>query len=203
MSVKVFLSSVSARSYDYQRSLLAPIVPGWPDVPTFIDTLDIPTMLRLSTRRGIDHIYCASFACLAESEPEFRLVVAHMKKAGCLLTCVEENRTFRFTPKINTDMLVDTWKDARKTGAARRGAQKSAAAKKARTAAALKLIENDLRRPSGPGNTTRELLKRVGVKSVNSIKDHYGINRETMQARYQAELARKRRREKYREQRTD
>jgi hypothetical protein len=91
------------------------------------------------------------------------------------------------------------WKDARKTGAAKRGAEQSAASKKAKTAAALKQIEEALKRPSGPGNTTRELLDSVGVKSVNSIKNHFGITREQIQIRFQAELKRKQRREAYRQ----
>jgi hypothetical protein len=75
--------------------------------------------------------------------------------------------------------------------AGRKGGQMSGATKKAATAAKLKLIEQDLKENV---YSTRELLDRVGIKSVNSIKNHYGINRETMQARYRAELKRKERR---------
>ena len=67
------------------------------------------------------------------------------------------------------------------------------------TKAALDQILPDLKRPSGPGNTTRELLDSVGVKSVNSIKNTYGITREQMQIRFQAELKRKQRRDAYRQ----
>lgn len=41
---------------------------------------------------------------------------------------------------------------------------------------------------------TKELLKRVGIKSVNTVKNHFGMSREQMQARYQTELKRKARR---------
>lgn len=71
------------------------------------------------------------------------------------------------------------------------GLMKSALSRKAATAAKLKLIEDDLKKDD---HSTRELLDRVGVKSVNSIKNHYGISREQMQIRYKSELKRKERR---------
>jgi hypothetical protein len=63
------------------------------------------------------------------------------------------------------------------------GLRKSAATRKAATAAKLALIENDLKRNE---HTTRELLDRVGIRSINTIKNHYGITREQMQRRYKA-----------------
>ena len=59
---------------------------------------------------------------------------------------------------------------------------------KPQTAAKLAQIEEDLKRDEF---TTRELLDRVGIRSINTIKNHFGITREQMQGRYRAAQKRK------------
>ena len=59
------------------------------------------------------------------------------------------------------------------------------------TAAKLELIRGDLESTDIP---TKELLARVGIRSVNSIKNTFGYCREEMRRKYQ--IAQKRRERK-------
>ena len=188
MTVKVYKRTDSARSTAYQDGLLAPIVPGWPDVPTFFDG-DRDEMFRPTRRKEADDIYVGSLALLADDDKEIVGVIASARVRGSTIHCAEE--AMKINGKTNAVALATAWRKARKTGAAKRGAEMSAKTKKDATAAKLKLIEEDLKKDD---YTTRELLDRVGVKSVNSIKNHFGITREQMQVRYQAELKRAERR---------
>lgn len=188
MAIKVYKSTTTARTVQYQDSLLAPVVPGWPDVPTFIDD-DRINMFRPTTRQTKDDAYGASIACLADNETDLTAIVGAAKLRGCDIHSVEEGLTINKSMKLPE--IKRAWKEARKAGAAMRGARISADTKKAKTAAALKLIEHELKATDIP---TTELLARVGVKSINSIKNTYGISREQMKIRYEAELKRKARR---------
>ncbi len=191
MTDKVYKRTNTARNLTYQDRLLSNFVPNWPTPPVFFDW-EFSQMLRPSTRQGKANIYTASIALVTDDESGLRETVDMLNARKANLHCAEEQQVWK-APIPYQPFLV-AWKDARKRGAAKRGAEISASTKKARTAAALALIEDDLKKDD---YTTRELLGRVGVKSVNSIKNHYGITREQMQARYQAELKRKQRREDY------
>lgn len=188
MPVKVYKRTDASRSMLYQDSLLATAVPGWPNVPVFFDE-DRLTMFRPTRRQEKDEIYTASLALLGDTEAELVAVAGAAKLRGSVIRCVEEGLTLG--GKIKAREIKRLWKDARRAGAAMRGARISADTKKARTAAALKQIEHELEATDIP---TRQLLDRVGIKAVNSIKNHYGICREQMQIRYQAEQKRKERR---------
>lgn len=194
MAVKVYKRTDSARSIDYQDGLLAPVVPGWPEVPTFFDS-DITLFTRQTTRKTLDTIYVASLALFADTEEDLIAFFKRAKARSLKLICVEEN--------IRVDnrtiaAIVARWKNARKHGAAMRGARKSAETKKANTAAALKLIEHELASTDTP---SKVLLAKVGIRAIGSIKNHYGFPREELQRRYRAEQKRKARREAYNEQR--
>jgi hypothetical protein len=191
MSIKIFKRTDTARSVGYQNDLLFRFDEAYVEYPTFTGLEDIPNMLRPTKRSLTNCIVTGSIALLADTESEAEELVKQLNanKLSITVRCLEEAQVWK-TPIPKLPFLI-AWKDARKRGAAKRGAEMSAASKKAKTAAALKLIEDDLKKD---GHTTRELLDRVGVKSVNSIKNHYGITREQMQIRYRAELKRKERR---------
>lgn len=191
MPNKVYKRTNVSRSVASQDQGLAKIFPDYADAPTYFDG-DRDMLTRPSTRKEQDTIYCASLALFADVEWDLHVFLKDCKTRNIILICAEENLTWSGDKPIN--IVAKLWREARKTGAAKRGAEMAAASKKEKTATKMKLIEEELKRPSGPGNTTRELLKRVGVKSVNSIKNHFGITREKMQIRYQAELKRKARR---------
>lgn len=188
MAAKVFKSTTTARTIQYQDSLLAPVVPEWPDVATYIDE-DRINMFRPTARKTKDDAYGASLACLADNEVDLTAIVGAAKIRGAEIHTVEEGLTINKSMKLPA--IKKAWKEARKAGAAMRGARISADTKKAKTAASLKLIEHELKSTDIP---TTELLARVGVKSINSIKNTYGISREQMKVRYQADLKRKARR---------
>ncbi len=193
MADKVYKSSTSARSEAYQDVLLAAKVPGWPNVTIYRDG-EREGLIRPTTRKIEDSIYAASFACFADNESDLVAFLRACKDNGRRVRLIGIEEDFEWYPQRSLSIAINAWKAARRSGASKRGAEMSAASKKAKTAARLKLIEDDLKKDE---YTTRELLERVGVKSVNSIKNTYGISREEMQRRYRAELKRKERREAY------
>lgn len=197
MPVKVYKRTDTARDIEYQDALLAPLVPGWPDAPTFFDgDRDIP--LRLTTRKGRITIYSGSFALFADDEADMEYFIKGCKTRKVTLIGAEENYTW--TPNLPAVQALIKWKEARKAGAAMRGARKSAETKKANTAAAMKQIEHELASTNTP---SKLVLAKVGIRAIGSIKNHFGFPREELQRRYQAEQKRKARREKYREQRAN
>lgn len=187
MADKVYKRTDCSRSQEYQDGLLAKIVPGWPDVQILVDD-DLELLTRPTTRQTKDVIYTASLALFGDSEAEITSFLRAAKLRGLKLVCAEESLTWSGGKPIQ--IVVAQWREARKTGASMRGSQKSAATRKSLTAAKLALIEDDLKKEEF---TTRELLDRVGVKSINSIKNHFGVTREVMQGRYRATQKRKER----------
>lgn len=187
MSVKIYKRTDCSRSLNYQDSLLEIILIGNEHRVFLDDGRDV--MFRTTKRQENNEVHVASVALMADTESEAVEVLKKINTCRATLHCPEEKQVWK-TPIPKLPFLI-AWKDARKRGAAKRGAEMSASSKKAATAAKLKLIEDDLRLDE---YTTKELLDRVGVKSVNSIKNHYGISREQMQVRYKAELKRKERR---------
>jgi len=208
MGPKVYKSNIFAWwTSQRQDEALAKIVPGWPDADVREDELtarelrgnywerlvERPTLFRPTTRSTPDIIYSASIAVWAKAEEDFRSELARLAVRGSTIVCFEGGT---WTPdKRNIGKIVEAWKAARKQsrleGAAKRGGQKTAEIKRAETAAKFAIIEERLKLPSSKENTTRKLLDEVGIKSVNTIKNHYGITREQMQARYQAAEKRK------------
>lgn len=198
MTIKVYARSDTARDIAYQNNLLAAIVPGWPDVPTFFDD-DRDMLTRSTTRPEKNDIYCASLALFADDADDLVTFLKGIKSQGHKIICAEEELRWNGKqPSIRA--LVGEWLDARKAGAAMRGARKSAETKKAKTAAALKLIEHELASTNTP---SKVLLGKVGIRSIGSIKNYFGFPREELQRRYHAEQKRKARREAYREARAN
>ena len=188
MTVKVYKRTDSSRDVPYQDALLSRVVPAWPNVPCFFDE-EIQLLTRCTTRKEKDDIYCASLALFADTEIGIKEFLRDIKKHGHKIICAEESLTWSGGKPIG--IVVAQWRDARKAGASMRGAIKSAATRKAKTAAALASIYDKLLLPFEGENTTRKLLDSVGVKSINSIKNHYHKCREDLQAEYQAAQKRK------------
>lgn len=187
MPVLVYRRTDASRSIPYQNELLGPRIPDYENAKGFTDE-DRDLMLRPSSRREQTIIYVASLALFADTENDMQEFLQCCKNRKIKLICAEEDLTW--DGRIPLKTLLCYWRIARKAGAAMRGTIQSAATRKAATAAKLALIEDDLKRDE---HTTRELLDRVGIKSVNSIKNHFGITREQMQGRYQAAQKRKER----------
>jgi hypothetical protein len=197
MTIKVYKRTDTARNVEYQDGFLAAAVPGWPDVPIMLDE-DRDILLRPTTRKEKLVIYAGSFALFSDDERDMDCFLRGCKLRKITLIGVEENYTW--TPNLPLNQAIWKWLDARKHGAAMRGARKSAETKKANTAAAMKLIEHELASTDIPSKT---LLAKVGIRAIGSIKNHYGFPREELQRRYKAEQKRKERREAYREQRAN
>ena len=150
MPIKVYKRTDTARSVAYEDELLAPVVPGWPKVATFFDN-DLSVMLRKTPRATADTIHTASIAILADDEGSLRSLVTMLNESGAVLHCIEEDQVWK--TRIPFQPFLIAWKDARKAGAAMRGARTSAETKKAKTAAAFAKIHHDLvatKTPSKP-----------------------------------------------------
>lgn len=186
MTAKVYKRTDSSRDIPYQDALLSRIVPGWPDdVPIYYGA-DRDILIR-PTRRAIKYeIYCASLALFADEENDLVSFLKAIKARGHKIICAEESLTWSGGKPIG--IVVAQWRDARKAGAAMRGAIKSAATRKAATAEKLESVKHELESTSTP---TKEILARVGVRSVNSIKNHFGYCREEMQRKYEISQKRK------------
>lgn len=185
MTIKVYKRTDSARSVEYQDSLLALAVPGWPDVSTFLDE-DRNLLFRLSQRPAQDEVFVASLALLGDSELEIESLLRAARLRGSVIHCLEEEITIRPSRKLKE--MIRRWKEARRYGASLRGSMKSAQTRKEATAAKLELIRRELESTDIP---TKELLARVGVRSVNSIKNHFGYCREEMRRKYEIVQKRK------------
>lgn len=186
MGVKVFRSTLTWRTLEYQDSVLAPIVPGWPNVPVYTGEEDLPSLLRPTTRKTPDSLYMASLAVLAKNEDVFK---AHMKallKRNMQIIAIEDNWN---GGKLN--VAVKEWKVARKKDHGKRGGEKSAAGKKAVTLAAVGKIKDKWPLPSSE-YSTKELLSIADI-SLNTAKAHLG-KRPIAQYNYAAKLKRKERR---------
>lgn len=187
MAVKVYKRTDASRDIPYQDGLLSPIVPL--NAPVFFDA-QRSELVRSTRRAERDEIYCASLALFADDENDLVEFLKAIKARGHKIICVEESLTWSGGKPIG--ILKAQWLAARKAGTSMRGSIKSAITRKAETAAKLAQIEDDLKRDD---HSTRELLDRIGIKSINTIKNHYGITREQMQGRYQAAQKRKERRD--------
>lgn len=186
MTVKVYKRTDSSRDIPYQDALLSSIVPGWPDdVPIYYND-DRDILIRASSRKVKHEIYCASLALFADEEKDLVAFLKSIKARGHKIICAEESLTWSGGKPIC--IVVAQWRDARKAGASMRGAIKSAATRKAATAAKIESVKHELESTDTP---TKEILSRVGVRSINSIKNHLGYCREVLQMRYQAAQKRK------------
>jgi hypothetical protein len=146
-------------------------------------------LFRISQRPAHDEVFTASLALLADTEMEIESLLRAARLRGSVIHCLEEEITIR--PTRNLKETIRRWKIARRSGASMRGSMKSAQTRKEATAAKLELIRGDLESTDVP---TKELLARVGVKSVNSIKNHFGYCREEMRRKYEIKQKRKERR---------
>jgi hypothetical protein len=196
MPVKVYKRTDTARTIDYQDELLYRKYPEVISAPVFFDG-DRDQLTRQTQRSIKDTIYTASLALFADTEDDLIEFMKAVKKRGLKLVCAEEDIKLDNKP---IGVIVAAWRDARKHGAAMRGARKSAETKKANTAAAMKLIEHELASTDIP---SKVLLAKVGIRAIGSIKNHFGFPREELQKRHRAEQKRKARREAYREQRAN
>jgi hypothetical protein len=196
MPDKVYKRTDTARTIDYQDEMLYRKYPGVISAPVFFDG-DRDQLTRSTQRRIKVAIYAASLALFADTEADLVSFVKAVKASGHKLVCAEEDITIAKQP---IRKIAALWIEARKHGAAMRGARKSAETKKANTAAAIKQIEHELASTNTP---SKVVLAKVGIRAIGSIKNHFGFPREELQRRYQADQKRKERRKAYREQRAN
>lgn len=199
MATKVFKSTTSARTIQYQDSLLATAVPGWPDVSTYLDD-ERNNMFRPSQRQTKDELYVASAALLGETETEAVAIFGAARLRGAVIHCVEEGITLDKKTKLPEFKRI--WKSARRAGAAMRGARISDETKKAKTAERFAIIADRWPLPSKDW-PAKVLLKESGIRSINTVNNlHLKVDkdgklitktREDFQAEYQARLKRKER----------
>lgn len=194
MKVKFYKRTGVSRTEEEQDSALAPSIAQNPDAPFFYDD-DRDMLLRPTTRKEASTVHAGSFALFADDPQSMEYFLRGCKARRITLIGAEEGYTW--TPSLPAHHAMGKWLEARKHGAAHRGARKSAETKKANTAAALELVKHELESTDTPSKT---ILAKVRIRAIATIKNHFGVPREELQRRYQAEQKRKERREKYREQ---
>lgn len=182
MAAKVFKSTLSWRTLENQDSVLAPIVPGWPDVPVYTDD-DFEELVRPTRRKTVDDLYMASLAVLAKEEAAFK------KRMRILIERFHIHAVEDETSWLGKsgNAAVVAWRTARKKDAGSHGGKISADKKKMETKAAIDLIRDRWPMPSNKW-PTKALLKEADI-SLNTAKAHLG-KRPIAQYNYQAKLKR-------------
>lgn len=188
MAPKVYRSNLTWRTLDYQDSILAPAVPGWPDVPIYTGEDDLQNLLRPTTRKSIDDLYMASLAILAKHEDKFKKHFDALVKKFRVIA-VEEGIDW----KTSGPQAVKAWKLARKKDSGKHGGTISAERKKAETKEAIELIRDRWPLPSKEWPTS-VLLDEADI-SLNTAKAHLG-KRPIAQYNHEAKMKRKVRKDK-------
>jgi hypothetical protein len=176
MIARVYLSNIAPGwPFERQTALLASRVPGWPNVPTYVDRLPpakrkahSPTSLvrrsELLRSSGVEAIVVASWACLAWEQGDFLDCVAAACARGAILIALDTGR--RITPDASPALMAQV---AREFMSARRAAkggptgyQVSADKRSAEAKAAALTIEGRWRLPT-KDYPTDDLLAEAGI----------------------------------------
>ena len=163
MTDKAIISDYTYRTLQSQKANAG-------DMPIFILPDDLSQLFRKTTRKTDDRYHVDSLAILAKKEDEFREFLSEAKKRKAQIISREDNQTFAVNG--NCENLVKWWKDARRNGTAKIGAQKSADNKKDIAKKAVELIREDWPKPSTEIST--EALKERSGLSLNTIKKYLG-----------------------------
>lgn len=93
-----------------QKELMAAQVPGWPDVPTYVDLLSpakrkahVATMLtqrnellrKTARTEGVEVIFVASLACMAWEQADFLQCVATASQRGAIMVALDTGRRIK------------------------------------------------------------------------------------------------------------
>jgi hypothetical protein len=214
MATKVYRSNLFAWwTPDRQDAALDKYKPGWREHKVFSDDdltdrelrgsyqdklTERAIMLRPSTRKMPDTILVASLAVLAKADADMRRLAKDLAAQGAVIESVEDVTTYN--PK-QTAKLIAAWGRARTKsrleGAAKRGGEKSASIRKAKSLEGAKRIWDRWKLPSDEW-PTKILLAEAEI-TRNTMNAHYGCTREVAQARYQAALKRKATKERQKE----
>ena len=178
MTDKALISALTWRSLEMQRKAFA-------DLPCFVAPDDLPQLLRPTTRKEADRIHVLSLGVIADKEKDFREFLALAKKRKVEIVSREDNQTFQVNG--NCENLVKWWKDARRTGAAKIGANIGAEQKKAATKEAIDKIKDRWPLPSKEWSTAA-LLAEADL-SFNTVKSRLG-SRIIAQANHRAKVKR-------------
>lgn len=182
MTEKALISDLTWRTLEMQKA-------AFPNMPHYIAPDEITNLLRSTTRNGKIDVHVVSLAVIADNENDFQNFIDLAQKRGINLHTQEEGMEFLFDKKVRHqhNHIIETWKKARKNGAAKIGGSISARKKEDATKVAIELIREDWPKPSDEFST-KELLARAKV-SLNTAKKHLG-RRPIAQANYQAKLKR-------------
>lgn len=154
-------------------------------MPIFIAPDDISQLLRPTTRQQEDKIFVVSFGVIADNEKDLREFAKLCKTRKTEVCSAEGQTVWRWYNSVN--VLVEWWREARRNGSAKIGAQISADKKKAAGKDRASKIAD--RWPMSSDEwPTRVLLAEAGI-SLNTAKAHLG-KRPIAQYNYQAKLKR-------------
>ena len=148
------------------------------DKPVFVLPHDLPQLFRKTTRKTNDRFHVESLAVLAETEVSFREFLAHTKKRKAVIISREDSQTF--VVNGNIENLVKWWKDARRKGSAKIGAERGAATKRAAIAEKAKGLTKEEWTNGAIKNA--QLVEKYG-SSINALKRYasdkgWGWNRQ-------------------------
>lgn len=181
MTDKALISELTWRSLEMQRK-------AFPGMPHFVIPHETQWLLRATTRKERDRIYVMSLGVIAETEKKMRDFLALAKKRKCEIVSLEDERSF--VVNGNCEHLVKWWRDARRKGAGKVGADIAAANRKVATKDAIDKIRD--RWPLNSKTWPTDVLLAEADRSLNTVKSFLG-SRIVAQANHRAKLKRKER----------
>ncbi len=171
MTDKAVISEYTYRTLKEQREAAG-------DMPVFVLPDDLPQLFRKTTRKTDDCLHVQSLGVLAETEVSFREFLALAKKNKVKIASNEDEQVF--VVNGNCEHLVKWWKDARRKGSAKIGAERGAATKRAAIAERAKGLTREEWTNGAIKNA--QLVEKYGA-SINALKRYasdkgWGWNRQ-------------------------
>lgn len=211
MKLRVYRSTISAAwPLARQDALLDARLPGWRDLPNFLDEpsarerrarqsaslVDRGTMLLGTTRRTTHTIAVASLPCFAWAGRDFEAAVADLAACNALLHALDLDRTFSAAdlPGALT-AFAEARERARHEALQQAGAVVSAEKRRAVTDLGVERIEHLWPLPSAEWPTFILRLvasETVAPRSYNTLVDRLG-GREKKQAEHARRVSRRKR----------
>lgn len=176
MTDKVLISELTWRSHSMQVKAFE-----GSGMPVYSVEDDLHEIFRPTTRKTRGRIHVMSLAIIADKEKDFREFLARAKERKLEIVSQEDDRAF--VVNGNCENIVKWWKDSRRNGSAKIGADISASRKREAAKAAAEKIRDRWPLPSET-YTTEDLLEEAGI-SLNTAKTYLG-RRPIEQANYRA-----------------
>ena len=165
MTHKALISELSWRSLKMQKD-------AFPDMPHFIAPDDLPSLLRPTRRNSGGVIHVLSLAVIADKEKDFRDFLTLVAKRGYGLVSIEEDIGL-YDGKWPSKKIVELWRKARRSGAAKRGGEAKSKNSEEKFWIGFSKIADRWHLK----DTSKVLMKEAGIKHHDTVRVNLGYTR--------------------------